>query len=226
MLNCFIGFDNRQTIATNVMAHSIAVRASKPVAITPLRLETLPIERRGLTSFTFSRFLVPWLLGYKGWGLFVDPDMVMNCDVAEIFALADPQYAVMVVDCKPEFERAALLLFNAEHPDCRGLTPEFIESAEGLLMLDWTRAIGYLPMHYLHNIGYSKPEEDPARLGVVHWTMGLPMWSETEDSPHAELWHAERRDMCSVRTSWQSLMGNSVHVKPGPNGEPVPKYKA
>ena len=75
MLRVFIGYDDRQPVAYNVLQFSIATRSSRPVTITPLIINQLPIKRTGLTPFTFSRFLVPWLCDYQGTALFLDIDM-------------------------------------------------------------------------------------------------------------------------------------------------------
>ena len=61
MLKVFIGYDPRQAVSYNVCQHSILIRTLKPVAIVPLVIETFPIKRQGLTPFTWSRFLVPFL---------------------------------------------------------------------------------------------------------------------------------------------------------------------
>ena len=63
MLRIFVGHDPLQPVSTTVLVHSIISRASKPVCVTPLSLKTLPIKRRGLTEFTYSRFLAPYV-GY------------------------------------------------------------------------------------------------------------------------------------------------------------------
>jgi hypothetical protein len=76
MLRIFVGHDPLQPVSTTVLVHSIISRASKPVCVTPLSLKTLPIKRRGLTEFTYSRFLVPYLCDYQGWSLFLDTDFV------------------------------------------------------------------------------------------------------------------------------------------------------
>ncbi len=80
----FIGYDPRQAVAYNVLQYSLLSRSSRPLSITPLVLETLPIGRQGLTPFTYSRFLVPWLCNYEGWGLFLDLDMLALGDISEV----------------------------------------------------------------------------------------------------------------------------------------------
>ena len=103
MIHVFIGYDPRETVAYSVLAHSIQARASQPVSISPLRLSqlqgVLSRERHPLqsTDFSFSRFLTPYLSGYSGWSVFMDCDMLMLDDVANLWKLRDERWAVMVV---------------------------------------------------------------------------------------------------------------------------------
>lgn len=143
----FIGYDHRQPVSFMTLTHSLIKRSSRPLAITPLVLGTLALRRVGLTPFTFSRFLVPALRNYQGWALFMDIDMMARADIAELMALADDRYAVMVVkhDGKLKYEWASLMLLNCER--CRVLTPEYIENAPGLHAIGWMppEDVGDLP---------------------------------------------------------------------------------
>ncbi len=93
-LKCFIGYDSKEPIAYHVLSHSILTRASCPVSITPLRQDTLRAagiytRERGpteSTEFSLTRFLVPYLSGYKGFSVFMDSDMLCRCDIAELHA--------------------------------------------------------------------------------------------------------------------------------------------
>ena len=49
------------------------------------------------TEFSFSRFLTPYLSGYEGWSIFMDCDMLVPRDIAELWALRDDRFAVMCV---------------------------------------------------------------------------------------------------------------------------------
>lgn len=207
-LRIFIGYDPRQAVSYTALQQSIISLASKPVAITPLVLETLPIERVGLTPFTFSRFLVPWLCNYEGWALFLDADIILREDVANLFALADDRYAVMVSKNKLEFEWASVMLFN--NPKCTVLTPERIEQGKGLHNIKWTDEIGELPSEWNHLVGYDEPRDD-AKL--VHYTQGIPAFPETTGCEYTEDWFKRAQFAVSAR-SWQELMGRSVHAKP------------
>lgn len=225
MLRIFIGHEPRMAIQTNVAISSLYEAASAPVSVTPLVLRQLPLQRRGLTEFSFARFLVPWLCGFDGWALFIDSDVIVNGDVAELFALADPQYAVQVCDIQPEFERAAVMLFNCGHPDNREITPEWLETTKCLMhLIGWTPNVGFIPLNWGHAVGYSRPQPLD-RLQLIHYTAGVPAWPETADGEHAEEWHKARRQMCSVKTTWPDLIGKSVHAALDQSGRPQPRWK-
>lgn len=221
MLRVFIGFDQRQCVSLSVLAQSIYRQSSVPVAITPLVIEQLPLKRTGLTPFTFSRFLVPYLCNYEGWGLFLDADILLMDDIAKLFAFKDDKYAVMVSkDEKHKFEWASVMLFNCAK--CQILTPEYIEEAAGLHTIAWAKddEIGDLPREWNHLVGYSDPIENPK---LIHYTQGMPAYPLLADSPYALEWAKEHKMMNTI-ASWEELMGNSVHACEI-DGKRVPKYK-
>lgn len=221
ILRVFIGYDPRQPISLNVLQNSIYRQSSKPVAITPLVLGQLPIKRQGLTPFTYSRFLVPYLCNYKGWGLFLDADMIVMDDIAKLFAMADNRYAVMVSKNDLKFERASLMLFNCGM--CEILTPDFIEQSARLHDISWAadEVVGDLPREWNHLVGYDAPRGTPK---LIHYTQGVPAFPQTQDCEHADKWFMEHQKMNFV-TNWLELMGNSVHAAQLPDGTRVPKYK-
>lgn len=205
-LRIFIGYDDRQTISYTVLQNSIMRRASKPVAITPLVLETLPITRRGLTPFTYSRFLVPYLCGYEGVGLFIDADMLVVDDIAKMFDLSDPECDVQCVQQGMQFEWSSVMLFNNEK--CKILTPDYVQNGPSPMPLAWAKKVGQLPFRWNHLVGYSPPSED---VSLIHFTQGIPTWPETAASEHGDKWRAEMLHTMS-RQEWETLMGNSVHA--------------
>jgi len=208
MLRVFIGYDDRQPVAYNVLQVSIATRSSRPVSVTPLILSQLPITRAGLTPFTFSRFLVPWLCNYEGTALFLDIDMLVLADIAELFDMMDDN-ALMVSKNRLKFEWASAMLFNCGHADNRRLTPEFIETAENLHTIPWTDKVGDLPGEWNHLVMYDEPK--PAKL--VHYTAGIPCFPETKDLGYGPEWMNELKAAMAAK-SWQTLMAKSVHARP------------
>lgn len=227
MNTVFVGFDPRQPISYNVLAQSIYRRASQPVAIVPLIIEQLGITNQGLTPFTYTRFLVPYLMGYEGRAVFMDSDFLCLEDIGALFGCFDSHYAVQIVegdDWKEKglaFERASMMLFNCAHPDSKKLTKSFVQEKKGT-QIDWTDKIGKLPKKWNHLVGYDAPR--PKEIGLVHYTQGIPAYLETQGCEFSHAWSEEQK-MMNHTQPWVALMGNSVHAATLPNGRKVPRYQ-
>jgi hypothetical protein len=209
-LRVLIGYDPRQPLAYNVLQHSIIANASRAVSVTPLVLSTLPIKRRGLTEFTFSRFLVPYLCGYEGKALFLDADMVVTGDIAELFATDTGIHQVLVNKEQQPFEWASAMLFDCAA--CSLLTPEFIDNHKnGLLDFKWCEngGVGSFAKEWNKAVGYQPPGLD-AKL--YHFTKGIPIWRETKGNVEDSVFHEAYKSMLHS-VSHAELMGNSVHVQ-------------
>jgi hypothetical protein len=220
----YIGFDPREAIAFDVLSHSIQARASIPVSIKPLKLSELngilTRERHPLqsTDFSFSRFLTPHLSGYTGWSVFMDCDMLLQEDIANLWALRDERYAVMVVkhvhvpketrkflgEPQSKYEKknwSSVMLFN--NARCAALTPDYVNTASGLELhqfkwLPGDNLIGALPSRWNHLVGYDAPRSDAA---LVHYTQGGPYFDEFRDCEYAQHWRRERDAMLATTRS-------------------------
>jgi hypothetical protein len=210
-MKVFIGTDKRQPVAYTVCRSSIERHAKKRVEIEPLNLKWLPITRQGLTEFTFSRYMVPWLCGYRGLALFMDADMIARADVNELEEITDPRMAVSVVQGKLRFEWPSLMLFRCDNLACVSLTPEYVgHEVTKPQTFEWCPKdrLGALPAEWNHCVGYDEPNPNAK---VVHFTAGIPCFPETKDCEFADEWAAELKRACSS-VSWQAIMGQSVHV--------------
>ena len=220
MIQVFIGFDTVETVSYHVLSHSIQARCSEPVSITPLMLTQLSglmtREHHNLqsTEFSFSRFLVPHLCDYQGWALFMDCDMLVLDDMADLWNLRDDNFAVQVVKHdhvpkettkflgKPQskYEKknwSSVMLFNNEK--CKALTPDFVNTATGLELhryqwLDGDHLIGDIPHRWNHLVGYD--ETVPVgEVSNLHYTIGGPYFDDYKDTDYAAEWFAEKDAM-------------------------------
>ncbi len=85
-VNIVVGFDQREAIAYHVFCQSIIEHATMPVQFIPLRLNPGKInigESDGSNTFTYSRFLTPYLMNFQGWAIFADGDMICKADIAK-----------------------------------------------------------------------------------------------------------------------------------------------
>ena len=221
MIRVFIGYDEREAAAFGVLAHSIHRRASEPVSVVPVMLSQLrgvfsrewnPLQS---TQFSFSRFLVPWLCGYEVWAIFMDCDMLVLDDIANLWKLRDDRYAAMVVKHNhvPKEEVKVLgatqtkyakknwtsvMLLNCAR--CKALTPEYVNAASGLELhqFKWLESddqIGEIPAKWNHLVGYDAPRKDAS---LVHYTIGGPYFPEYRECEYAAEWFAERDQMLTV----------------------------
>jgi hypothetical protein len=205
MLRIFVGHDPLQPASTTVLVHSIISRASKPVCVTPLSLKTLPIKRRGLTEFTYSRFLTPYLCDYQGWSLFLNAHMLVLEDIAKLFELADGKHTIQLVKNKLRLEWCSLILFN--NAKCRELRPAVIDDmSRDPFGLWWASSVGALPEEWNHCVGYDDPRSD-AKL--VHFTRGVPFFPETEDIEYVDEWRSElEASVHRTRVAvWEQMVG-------------------
>ncbi len=214
-MKIFIGWDSREEDAYKVCVHTIKKHASKDVEIVPLKRDEL-IEQ-GLytrdeggnvsTEFAYTRFLTPHLTDYKGWALFIDCDFLFTRDVAELFSLADPQYAVMCVQhdytpsaaikmdgqkqvAYPRKNWSSCVLWNCGHPANAIITPDIVNTETGAFLhrFQWLsdNLIGELPLEWNWLEGeYEKPDEIPA---VIHYTNGGAWFKECQDVDYAQEW--------------------------------------
>ncbi len=204
----FIGYDPHERAAVNVLTDSLVQHSSLPLAVTPIVARQLkgvltrPRQSNQSTEFSFSRFLVPWLMDYQGWAIFMDCDMLARGDIAALWALRDEQFAVQCVqhDHVPgetvkflgaeqtRYARknwSSLMLFNCSR--CTALTPDYVNSASGLQLhrFEWLeddRRIGPLPLgRWNHLIDVQPADPRPAEQGgpaLVHWTLGGPWFRQ------------------------------------------------
>jgi hypothetical protein len=207
VLRVFVGYDPREAVAYHVCCQSILEQTNHPVSFHPVRGD----RRDGSNDFIYTRFLVPWLCGFHGHALFVDGDMIVRGDIADLFELRRNDLGVQVVkhDYRtkhptkylgnpnadyPRKNWSSVVLWNASFFPNRKLTPEFVASKPG---------------HYLHRflwltdgqIGDLPPEWNRLVLEqeltpedrIRHFTIGTPCFAEYADCDGADEWHAAYR---------------------------------
>lgn len=214
MIPIFIGYDPREAVAYHVCSNSIIRHSSQPVSISPLALNILKgYEERhtdGSNHFIYSRFLVPHLMSYKGWAIFMDGDMLLRTDITELWNLRDDSKAVMVVkhDYKtkmtekylgaknenyPRKNWSSVILWNCGHPDNIVLTPSLIEKQTGAFLHRFTwlndELIGELP-----KVWNWLPDEygENSEAKLLHYTLGTPSFHDFATTPMGNEWHRER----------------------------------
>jgi hypothetical protein len=88
-MRVFCGLDDTQIVAARTLEYTIRKHASRPVRFYPMLNVPTPVpkdpQNRGRTGFSFARFHIPKLSGYQGRALYVDADMQVFSDLAELW---------------------------------------------------------------------------------------------------------------------------------------------
>jgi len=210
----FIGYDPREAIAYHTCVNSIIRQSSVPVCIVPLALNNFKdyteTHTDGSNQFIYSRFLVPHLMDYSGSAIFMDGDMIVRGDIAELWALKRADKDVMVVkhDYKtrmtekylgsknedyPRKNWSSVMIFNCNNYPTRKLTPEYVQKSTGahLHRFAWTSddRVGELPPEW--NWLPDEYGENP-NAKLLHYTLGTPCFHEFATTTMADEWHRER----------------------------------
>lgn len=223
-MKIFVGYDTREDIAYQVCKHSIL--SKQPAAdVRPLKQQELrdagwytrSLDKLASTEFTFTRFLIPELMNFKGWALFMDCDMILTTDIKELFDQADDRYAVMCVQhdytpkegvkmdgqkqtIYPRKNWSSVMLFNCSHPSNATLTMDLVNDPEingaYLHRFSWLKdeEIGELDHTWNYLVGVYNDIDKP---NLIHYTEGGPWFENYRYCEFNELWKAELFNMMS-----------------------------
>jgi hypothetical protein len=227
-LTIFIGFDPVESVAFHTLVHSILTYSSRPVNIIPLNIKNLGNEffrerdAKQSNEFSFTRFLVPYIMEYQGWAIFMDCDMMLREDIYNVFddIIDDSQKAVYVVKhdytaeeglkylntvqySYPRKNWSSFVLWNCSHEANKRVTKEWVNTASGLELHRFTwlddSQIGDLNIRWNWLVGdYINP---PINVANVHWTLGGPYFNEFRNVDFCEEWFEmyEKMKNCEQR---------------------------
>ena len=218
-LHIYVGFDQVESTAYHTLCHSILSRSSVPVAFHPLKQSMLKgifnrkRDPKQSNEFSFTRFLVPHLQDHKGWALFMDLDMLVRTDIAELFALRDESKAVQVVKHDyvpssntkylgakqykyPRKNWSSFVLWNCGHKANKVLTPNAVNTMPALELhrFAWLddANIGELPVGWNWLVSeYSLNGIDKKSIKNIHWTKGGAWFDGYKDVDFADEWFTE-----------------------------------
>lgn len=102
IIKVYVGVDRSQALAVDVLRYSIQKYASKPVEV----ISMLPFEipepndprQRKRTGFSFARFNIPKLNDFKGRAIYMDADMLVFKDIAQLWDIPMDGKKILIQD--------------------------------------------------------------------------------------------------------------------------------
>ena len=211
IIDLVVGFDQKEAVAYHTFVQSVIENASIPVRFMPLDIKLLKMYNEthtdGSNKFIYSRFLVPYLMNFRGWAIYADGDMICVEDIKKLWDLRDKKYAVQVVqhDYKtkvtkkywgnknenyPRKNWSSVVIWNCEHEKHKILSPKFIQNQTGSFLhrFNWLNdeEIGnidkkwnWLAMEY----------EEKKDINLIHYTIGTPCFKEYSNGPFSSYWN-------------------------------------
>lgn len=224
LLRMYVGYDPKEQIAHDVCVHSIKSTGSN-IDVRRLYSKDIPQYNRNMpneiqsTDFTFTRFLIPELMNYKGYGIYVDSDFLFLKDPISMLKdvnTNDKNIALWVVK-HPEYipkssskmnnipqhtqyrkNWCSLIIYNNAHPIIKGMcNSQYVntiprgKSLHELLLVP-NEMIGEMPLEWNTLDGYYYLKHPHA----IHYTDGGP-WHGYRDTTYAHLWEKAYREMIS-----------------------------
>jgi hypothetical protein len=248
-LRVFVGVDDSQLVAARVLEYSIRKHASRPVRFIPMRDLPTPEPKdpknKGRTGFSFSRFHIPRLTGYKGRALYLDADMQVFSDIAELWEVPFEDHRVLCTrqdEPPPAWQgsgwfhpgrQMSVMLLDCERLDwdieaiIGGLDAGDYEYADLLFDLCIVPEDGigdHLPPVWNH---LEHHEEGATKL--LHYTVVPTQPWKNDENPLKELWESDFAEAKAAQLIYPSelkRLARAGHVKRSLAGLPPARFPA
>lgn len=213
-LRVFVGMDDSQLVAARTLEFTIRKHSSRPVVVDFMQHVRPPLPRRRKnrprTGFSFRRFAIPQLCNYRGRALYLDADMQVFGDIAELWDVPFGDAKVLCTyqperpeawkhqrDFKPGRQLSVMML------DCSRLHWNVAEIVRGLdderydyqqLMCDLcivepAAVADLLPPQWNCLEWY-----EAGRSKLVHYTVVPTQPWKNDENPLREVWTADYRE--------------------------------
>ena len=225
-LDIFVGTDRSQLLAVSVLEYSIRRHTQHKVRVCPLIDLDLPepndLRQGSRTNFSFARFAIPELKGYRGKALYLDADMLVFRDIAELWQLPLNGVKIIIQGELPSHvtksnkvgspisrkRQSSVMMIDCDSVDWRA--SDIIGALDS--KYDYEQLMGEMCILPDNQVGYTLPfewnslEYYDENTCLIHYTdMHTQPWVSTENG-FGYLWLREVRRMLDEQgLSWGAL---------------------
>lgn len=216
VIRVYVGVDRSQLLAVPVLEYSIKRHTTAKVEVIPMLDLPVPAPkdpRNGQrTGFSFSRFCIPKLAGYKGRAIYMDADMLVFQDIRSLWNLPFNGAKILIQE-EVKFTDITIAKENAPKErkkqcavmllDCARLDWDVEKIVQGMDddLYTYEQLMSDLCILPEIEVGYDIPfewnslEHYDESTCLIHYTdMGTQPWASTRNS-NGYLWFDEVRRM-------------------------------
>lgn len=216
VIRVYVGVDRSQLLAVPVLEYSIKRHTTAKVEVIPMLDLPVPSPKdprnSQRTGFSFSRFCIPKLAGYKGKAIYMDADMLVFQDIRSLWNLPFNGAKILIQE-EVKFADVTMTKENAPKErkkqcavmllDCSRLDWDVELIVKGMDdgLYSYEQLMSDLCILPESEVGYGVPfewnslEHYDAGTCLIHYTdMGTQPWASTRNS-NGYLWFNEVRRM-------------------------------
>lgn len=112
MIRVCIGTEDAQWLPTQVLKYSIRRRSKSEYEFTDLKNLPLKLNIKMYTGFSFYRFYIPELCNFQGRAIYLDADIVVQCDLQELIDLDMQGKGVLARPMPPKNYYTSVMLMD------------------------------------------------------------------------------------------------------------------
>lgn len=229
----FVGTDEAQMMGVRVLHYSIEKFSTMDVVVEALDPALVPVPKdprnRSKTGFSFCRFNIPKLCGYKGRGIYVDADMQVFTDITDLWSMplddADLLYS-LTHPTQGRTPQTSVMLLNCEklrwdvNDIVGGLDSgrySYKQLMSGLCIVPPDRHKPLLPYRW-----NSLERYDPGLTSLIHYTdMPTQPWI-SHDNSNGHIWYATCRE--ALETGFISMSEVDKAIRSGHISPELPQW--
>lgn len=241
-LRVFVGADESQLVPGAVLEYTIRKHTDRRVEFTTMRDLPVPMPRdpkkRPRTGFSFYRFMIPQLAGYEGRAVYLDCDMQVFADLAELWAIPfDEQTVLCTYQPEPpeswkgnknfkSGRHLAVMMLDCSrlqwdvHDVVRGLDEDrygYTELMSDLAIVPEEQIEERIPVEW-----NSLEHYEPAKTKLVHYTQVPTQPWKNAENPLRELWLGAFREALAASALDPEVVVRGIeggHIDPALHAE-------
>jgi len=241
-IRVFVGADSAQSLGVKILEFSIKKHTPMSVEVQLIDDRDVPVPRnpasRSRSGFSFSRFKIPSLCGYRGRAIYMDADMQVFTDLTKLWTWEMDEADVAY--CRQPVERGRPPQYSVMLMNCANLPWKVADVVQGLddERFTYEQLMGSLCIVPDSRKKMALPSEwnsleylEEGKTCLLHYTdMPTQPWV-SNNNPYAHVWYKALKEsvqegFLAIEELYREIEAGHVSPElPGWAGLPDPEHK-